>query len=200
MLLNVVIFGLSLTGCIKNINNDKVTVNFIVETISTKVEIVKGDKITLDLIPSDYKEMMVGLYYDNEFINEYNDNNIYSDIDIYIKIKEQLNTTMENIIIEKYISNYYKDEKNQDDIYIEYYFGKYKECYVVLIKDKMKGDTGSITTYIIEDIEFKYPYSNRQVLVYINDKFQTLQISFDNDHLTIKDLNDISKQLLEIYL
>lgn len=112
MLLNVVIFGLSLTGCIKNINNDKVTVNFIVETISTKVEIVKGDKITLDLIPSDYKEMMVGLYYDNEFINEYNDNNIYSDIDIYIKIKEQLNTTMENIIIEKYISNYYKDEKN----------------------------------------------------------------------------------------
>lgn len=64
----------------------------------------------------------------------------------------------------------------------------------------MKGDTGSITTYIIEDIEFKYPYSNRQVLVYINDKFQTLQISFDNDHLTIKDLNDISKQLLEIYL
>jgi len=146
----LILWLIGLVGC-NNQNDNIIEVNFISETTSAKVEILKGDSISYNNIPDDYKSIVKGLYYDANFTNEYNDEPISDDISIYMVLLDGLNQNTASDIIDSYMVTYCDTDTLVEDIYIEQYFGEYNDSYVFLMNDKMRGDTGIIMTYTIDE-------------------------------------------------
>ncbi len=80
-------FSISLIGCTdKNVDDDKVDINFKVMGVVKTVEVTKGTVITKDMVPvSDLYETFE-LYYDMDYREVYNNEAIYDDVTIYVKI------------------------------------------------------------------------------------------------------------------
>lgn len=76
-----------LVGC--SINYEKVNINFIIDGKSYLVEIDKGGIISKDIIPLENKEN-VELYYDEKMENKYNNELVIENINIFVKVNNEL--------------------------------------------------------------------------------------------------------------
>ena len=106
--------SICLIGC-NNVENGKVIVEFIIDDVSYNVEIDKGSKLVKDMVPITVNNENIELYYDDNFTNNYGNEQIESNIKIYVKIvKEDLEITkIYNLveIYEKMWYNYYINKR-----------------------------------------------------------------------------------------
>ena len=138
--------------------------------IYTKINFVYGvrDKIftinynssieteKLDFIQTDE---FLGIYYDDQYSNEYKGEPINKDITIYIKVKDGskylISEQIEKEIIDKYYSYYCYNEANKELILLSYYFGVYNEGHIVLIINKTKGHPADGRGYQFDILVYK---------------------------------------------
>ena len=138
--------------------------------IYTKINFVYGvrDKIftinynssieteKLDFIQTDE---FLGIYYDDQYSNEYKGEPINKDITIYIKVKDGskylISEQIEKEKIDKYYSYYCYNEANKELILLSYYFGVYNEGHIVLIINKTKGHPADGRGYQFDILVYK---------------------------------------------
>lgn len=99
-----------------------------------------------------------------------------------------LNMEIELNIKRSYILNFCNNEVGLDDIKIEQYYGCYNDYYVVLIKELNKGDTGALKEVVIDNLTFKYPFSNREILLWKEGEFIPLDKAYKNGLIQRDDL------------
>lgn len=189
-------FIMCLAGCGEK--KEKISIDFIIDGKSYLVEIDKGTSISKDIIPLSNDDETVELYYDENMKNKYNDEKIENDTKIFVKNGNSienisLNEEIEVDIKKSYILNYCNNEIGLDDIKIEEYYGLYNDYYAILIKELNKGDSGALRDVVIAGITFKYPFSNREILLWKDDKFVSLVEAYEDGLIQIDDLIKIHK-------
>lgn len=191
------IFGviiLSLIGVV-GCSNKKIKINFKVGEYSSIVEIDKGSIISEDIIPS-IQNKNIELYYDEKFENEYNNEKIYKNINIYVKLIDELNINMIDKACEAYFNIYIKPKREDsiiEDVILFEYLGTYNEIFVGVFLDKK--DCIFIEKeceIIVEDIVFNYSYGY-DIYVYDGCVFMDLLTAYNNLKLTYEDLLKIYK-------
>lgn len=181
----IIILLATLVGCKQE---EIVNVSFIIEGKTQVIEVKKGTSLTRDMIPVNNVEE-VELYYDKEYKNKFDNGIINNDIVLYVKNKlERLDDDTTINIKTSYIKNFCNKDTHLNEIIIEGYYGCYNDYYAVLIKELNKGDTGVIRKVIIENLIFNYPFDNREILLYKNDSFTTLDKAFENEYIIMDDL------------
>lgn len=196
----LVFMGLMFTMCLVGCGEEKekINIDFIIDGKSHLVEIDKGTSISKDIIPLINKEEIIELYYDENMENEYNDEKIENDTKIYVKNENSiedisLNEEIEVDIKKSYILNYCDNDIGLNDIKIEEYYGLYNDYYAILIKELNKGDSGALRDVIIAGITFKYPFSNREILLWKEGKFVSLVEAYEDGLIQMDDLIKIHK-------
>lgn len=110
----------------------------------------------LDFIQTDE---FLGIYYDDQYSNEYKGEPINKDMTIYIKVKDGskylISEQIEKEIIDKYYSDYCYNEANKELILLSYYFGVYNEGHIVLIINKTKGHPADGRGYQFDILVYK---------------------------------------------
>ncbi len=81
-----------------------------------------------------------------------------------------------------------------DDIRIDYYFGTFNDCIVVMIDDNFTTQNCSLYDIYVEGIKFHYPDSNRAIALK-DGVFYQLQQAYDNGFLTLEDLQTIANTM-----
>ena len=104
----------------------------------------------------------------------------------------------EQAIVETYILEY-NEQAEVDSVVVEHFFGRFNNALVVLMKDEMRGDTGVMTDREVAGVTFTYPYSNREITVFINNAFVTLQQAYEDGLLSKDNLEKIATELAKIY-
>ena len=99
-------------------------------------------------------------------------------------LKEEITLNIKN----SYILNFCNNDIGLDEILIEEYYGCYNNYYVVLIKELNKGDTGALRDVVIGDLTFKYPFSNRGILLWKSGEFISLEKGYENGLIQKEDL------------
>lgn len=99
-------------------------------------------------------------------------------------LNEEITLNIKN----SYILNFCNNDIGLDEILIEEYYGYYNNYYVVLIKELNKGDTGALRDVVIADLTFKYPFSNRGILLWKSGEFISLEKGYENGLIQMEDL------------
>ena len=192
LMLGVILFSLvGFVGCSKG----KVKINFKVGEYSSIVEIDKGTIISEDIIPFIQNEN-IKLYYDEKFLNEYNSEEIYKNIDIYVKLINEGDINMIDKVCEAYFDRYIKPKRENaiiEDVILFEYLGTYNGVFVGVFLDKK--DCVFIEKeceIIVEDIVFKYSYGY-DIYVYDGSDFMDLLTAYNNSKLVYEDLLNIYK-------
>ena len=118
-----------LIGC-NNAEDKKLIVEFIIEDVTHNVEIDKGSKLVKDMVPITVNNENIELYYDDNFTNNYGNEQIESNIKIYVKIvKEDLEITKIYNLVEIYEKKLVsiEDIRTIYENYIKYNKGEYTE-------------------------------------------------------------------------
>lgn len=171
----------------------KINVNFVFEENHYILQIEKGSSINKDIYFFAEEIESIELYYDKEYIGKYDGENIYKDITIYVKKTGCLNEEIEMALKKSYILNFCNNEIGIEEIQIEKYYGNYKDNIVVLIKELNKGDSGMIKEVIIDDIVFRYPFENREILLWTREEFLPLKEAYEIGLISKIDLVEINE-------
>ena len=193
LILGVILFSLiGVVGCNKN---EKVKINFKVGEFSSLVEVDKGTIISEDIIPF-IQNKNTELYYDENFSNEYNNEKIYKNIDIYVKLNDDSNINMIDKACEAYFNRYIKSKREDaiiDDVILFEYLGTYNGVFVGVFLDKK--DCVFIEReceIIVKDIVFNYSYGY-DIYVYDGKIFMDLLTAYNNSKLTYENILSIYK-------
>lgn len=122
-------YSICLIGC-NNVEKGKVIVEFIIDDASYNVEIDKGSKLVKDMVPITVNNENIELYYNDNYTNNYDDEQIESNIKIYVKIvKEDLEITKIYNLVEIYEKKLVsiEDIRTIYENYIKYNKGEYTE-------------------------------------------------------------------------
>lgn len=93
--------------------------------------------------------------------------------------------------VEEYLSEDYP-EATVDDVYIEKFYGKYGDAYVVLVTDSYDDHFTAVTQETICGLVFSYSNSNSAKVLY-DSKFYTLKEAYTNSILSIDDLKNLNQ-------
>lgn len=175
----------------------------------------KGEAI-FDIIGTIYFDEAELTYYDSNILRAWKDGTFYDLKELYESgklsmndieeiIKQYNSMNLENLGINEeieldikrsYISNFCNNEIGLDEIKIEKYYGCYNNYYAILIKELNKGDTGALRDVVIEGLTFRYPYSNREILLWKSGEFINLTKAYENNLIQKDDLIKIHQMYL----
>lgn len=183
-----------LVGC--NDATETVKVKFIADDSTKTVKLLKGSSIYYDDIPDEYKENWIALYFDNEYKNNYNNEEINTDIDIYVKIGgkkeegvEELNKELEERIRQDFLKQNEFKTIYDEDTSPGFFYGLYNGAAVFF---QNTGEMYEKTSYIC-DLPFIYNYGWR-IIVWKDGNFYDLEKTdtiLENHILTIDDIEKI---------
>jgi len=155
-------------NCIYGVRNKMITINY-----NSSIETEK-----LDFIQTDEN---LGLYYDDQYSNEYNGETITKDLDLYILINEgsqyYLEEKYEQEIIDIYYNDYCYPEADKQLIVLRHYFGVYNNGHIVLIINKTKGHPADGREYQFDILVYK-----NNMLIPINDYSENIELE---DYMSI---------------
>ena len=197
MSLSFIIF---LTSCadINNINDNEITLTYVIDDVSEVVKAEKDITISMINVPKVDDKEYVGLYLDENCNNEYQGEIINDDVTMYVKTKKvilnDINIEIEQQILETYLNEHIKTEYADatiDDVNILYYYGNYNGTYIVIMIDVYYGHFNWIGRENVAGVSITRPNSN-PIRAWYNGKFYTLQEAYDNQYLTRSDFIDIA--------
>lgn len=192
LVFSVIFFSLvGAIGC----SNEKVKINFKVGEYSSIVEIDKGTIITEDIIPFIQNEN-IKLYYDEKFLNEYNNEEIYKNIDIYLQLIDEDDINMIDKVCEAYFDRFIKPKREDaiiEDVKLFEYLGTYNGVFVGVLLDKKDCVfPEKECKIIVEDIVFYYSYGYN-IYAYDGCVFMDLLTAYNNSKIVYEDLLNIYK-------
>lgn len=182
-----------LLGC--NNESDKVIVTFKINDFSSVVEIKKGMNLTDDIIPN-CQSTNIKLYYDKDYLKEYNNEPIDKNIDIYIKICNEDKDNMVDKVCEAYFNKFVKPKRENavlEDVLLYEYLGVYNGNFVGVFLDKKDSIFIEVVCEItVEDVVFTYSYGY-DIYVYDGTNFMDLLTAYNESKLTYEDILEIYK-------
>lgn len=95
--------------------------------------------------------------------------------------------------------NYCEVSKSLEDIEIANYFGKYNDCFIVLLKDKTKSEIDIIEYDNIDDVLFTYPICNYEMIVYKENDIYNLKMAYSTKMISKSDLTYLSEKVEDYF-
>lgn len=191
------IFIMCLAGC--GTNEDKITIDFIIDGKSHLVKIDKGTSISKELIPSNNDDEVVELYYDENMENEYDGNVLNKDLKMYVKTDIKICEDITKKIKSKYVSDYllkYNENASIDEVYINEFYGVYNNAYVLIMSNDYVEYFAAITEEVILNYRFIYP-NNNVIKVFYDGSFYTLTSAYLNNILSRDDIAHIYEKFVK---
>lgn len=208
VLLSFIIFFL--VGCNKN----EVIIIFNIEENIIEKLYEKGIIIDENILNTITDEEVDGIYYDNEFINEYKNEEIVENTTLYLKfvkeeseafIYEGITKELYSQIITDYILLEYEDiylDIYDDDVRFDDYIGVFGDAVVSSYYNPYEGGIIYGDAYkfnfiwyeMIEDIKLYYDNTNIY-RVWKDSKFYTLSEAYNNKILSYEHIKQISEIL-----
>ena len=75
-----------------------------------------------------------------------------------------------------------------DEIAIEGCYGRYNNAIAVLIKERTKGDTGETREVTVAGVVFEYPFGNREISVFYQERIYTVTEAYEAGLLSDADV------------
>ena len=167
-------------GC--NKTNERIYINFIVEDKSYLVEINKADIITNEIIGIENKDDIVGIYYDESYTIEYNNEPLLKNTNLYVKMDTIIEVTF------KLKTDEFKVEINKNEIIDEDILSKFTQINVQVI---------------YYDSDYKQKYNNeplvQDIVLYVKEETFENPISLDANLLPFSQRGSSSNDNTIIY-
>ena len=110
-------------NCIYGVRNKMITINYNSYIETEKLDFIQTDEF-------------LGIYYDDQYSNEYKGEPINKDITIYIKVKDGskylISEQLEKNILEELVN---LSGTPEDYVCVLYYFGEYNGLHILMLKD-----------------------------------------------------------------
>ena len=170
---------------------EEFVVTFIFEEDEYFVTANDGILISKEILPVEYLERILGIYYDSEFQKKYNNELIIDDIVLYVKLIDDSNENVDYDKLEVIKQDYAaKTGSLIEDIYIEHYIGQYNGYTVLMIWSRKEWYLQAFTYEIFDEIIISYPNS-KTLLAYKDGVFYKLQHLYQSQHLSLEDILSI---------
>lgn len=181
---------LCLNGC--KLIQEKINIEFIINSESHYIEISKGTSINKDMVPINNKDEIVDLYFDNVYNKVYDNRTLCENNKIYVKTTkdEQLYLEVCKTYWEQFIKPN-RDTSTIEDVWVYEYLGTYNNCFVAVLLDRKNcAFYDIIGRFTIADLEFTYSYGHH-IMVYSDGAFLFLFEAYGQNLITYEDLKQI---------
>ena len=177
---------------IKEQNPNQIYVKFVINSEVVINKMNKNIKITFDDIPELYNNIYIGSYYDSQFENPYNGEELFEDTTIYLKTISSGTFSVDTLVINKIREQFMDQEQFPINLLwdepLGFFYGMYGKSIVFYL-------TTGQAYYKSVDIQ-GFNFSNSSgwyIYVWNNDKFYDLESQdiIDYNILSLENIEDL---------